>query len=239
VKLFKLQEPPVLFITPLDRNFLARYTYGNKRQHGIKILHCNKGSSHLENKRNEIETLIDKYHPHILGLSEANLHSHHDENNVQFPDYTLHTCPTINKPLLEVSRVVVYTHNSLVVKLRPDLMNDSISSIWVEICLPRKRKILVCNLYREWQYLGQKDSSSQSIAAQLVRWDAFLQQWEKAINEDKEVIVTGDVNIDSFKWCRDGLPSSDSTVKLRPLIDLLFVSNFDTGGEKGQSQSQS
>ena len=36
------------------------------------------------------------------------------------------------------------------------------------------------------------------------------------------MIVTGDMNIDSFKWCRDDLPSTDSIHKLKPLTDLLF-----------------
>ena len=205
-----------------DNNFLARYTYGNRRQNGMKIVHWNKGSSYLENKRDEIETLIDKYHPHILGLSEANLFSHHDVSKVQFPGYTLHTCPTIHNPDLAVSRVVVYTHSSLRVKVRPDLMDSSVSAVWLEVGLPNRKKILVCNIYREWGYLRQQDKSSHTIAAQLSRWQTFLTLWERALTEDKEVIVTGDVNIDCFKWCRDDLTSTDSTYKLKPLIELLF-----------------
>ena len=207
---------------PIDWNFLARYTYGNKRQHGLKIIHWNKGPSHLENKKSEIEAVVDKYHPHILGLSEANLHSWHDMDKVQLPDYTLYTCPTLSNPSLQVSRIVVYTHSSLVVKLRPDLMDNNISSIWMEIGLPGRGKILICNTYREWQHMGQQDNSSRTLAAQLGRWELFLQQWERAIREEKEVIVTGDINIDSFKWCRDDLPSTDSTYKLKPLIEALF-----------------
>ena len=205
-----------------DNNFSARYTYGNKREHGIKLIHWNKGSSHLENKKDEVEALIQKFHPHILGLSESNLFSHHDLANVQLPEYTLHTCPTLSNPDLSVSRVVVYTHNSLVVKLRPDLMDDKTSAVWLEVGLPRRRKILVCNYYREWGYMRQADKSSHSIPAQLERWSAFLAQWERAIGEDKEVIVTGDININSLKWMRDDLPASDSIHKLRSLIELLF-----------------
>ena len=33
-----------------DRNFYARYTYGNRNSKGIKLCHWNAGSSHLENK---------------------------------------------------------------------------------------------------------------------------------------------------------------------------------------------
>ena len=43
-----------------DHNFNARYKYGNK-QKGLKLLHCNKGSAILENKINEIETIIHEY----------------------------------------------------------------------------------------------------------------------------------------------------------------------------------
>ena len=220
----KLPDPPTGTKTFQleDKNFLARYTYGNKRQHGIKIVHWNKGSSFLQNKRDDIESVIQKYHPHILGLSEANLFSHHDLSNVQYPEYTLHSCPTISNPDLNVSRVVVYTHSSLVVKPRPDLMDDKTSAIWLEVGLPNRHKILVCNLYREWGYLHQPDRSSHSIAAQLERWKVFISKWEQAISEDKEVIVTGDINLNSLKWMRDDLPSTDSIHKLRPLIDLLF-----------------
>ena len=116
----------------------------------------------------------------------------------------------------------MYTHNSLVVELRPDLMNSNISAIWLEVGLPRKRKILVCNTYREWGHLRQEDDSSHSVSEQLERWKLFIKQWEAAIREDKEVIVTGDININSLKWMRDDLPSTDSTQKLKLLIELLF-----------------
>ena len=66
---------------------------------------------------------------HCLGISEANLKSVHDSNLVQLEDYTLHTCDTISNPNLLTSRVVVYTHRSLVVKLRPDLMSNIYSSV--------------------------------------------------------------------------------------------------------------
>ena len=70
--------------------------------------------------------------------------------------------------------------------------------------------------------MRQPDKSSHSEAAQLERWSSFIGQWEMAISEDKEVLVTGDVNLNSFKWMRDDLPSNDSIHKLRNLIDLLF-----------------
>ena len=109
-----------------QRNFLAKMVNGNRgsRGAGIKLVHWNKGPSFLRNKSEEIETVIANHHPHVLGLSEANLRSDHDLGLVQQPDYDLHLCPTSSNPALGISRVVVYTHKSLVVKRRADLEDD-------------------------------------------------------------------------------------------------------------------
>ena len=69
-------------------------------------------------------------------MSEANLLDVHDQSLVAIPDYNLHVCPTITNHAMRNSRVVVYTHKNIVAKLRPDLMSDSYSSIWLEIGLP-------------------------------------------------------------------------------------------------------
>ena len=92
---------------------------------------------------------------------------------------TSKTMDTVN---LKTGRVVVYKHTSLVAKVREDLMSDKFSSIWLEVGFPGKAKILVCNLYREWQYLGQSDHSSLEISEQMSRWLIFLEQWEKALD---------------------------------------------------------
>ena len=55
-------------------NFYARYTYGNRSNRGIKLGHWNAGSAFLENKINDIENVIATHHPHLFGISEANLH---------------------------------------------------------------------------------------------------------------------------------------------------------------------
>ena len=204
-------------------NFQSRYTHGNKRGQGIKISHWNKGGGFLQNKMTEIKNIVSGLHPHILGISEANLKDTHDQNLVQLEDYTLHTCPTISNPNLLTSRVVVYTHKSLVVKLRPDLMTDSYSSVWLEVGLPRCKKFLVGQTYREWQLPNQKDKASLTVAEQLSRWTCFLDQWERALDTELEVHVLGDMNINHLNWTDLSLPSSNQTHKLRSLITLLFT----------------
>ena len=157
-----------------------------------------------------------------MGLSEANLLSHHDMSSVQIKDYTLHTCPTLQNPSLNISRVVVYTHKDTVVKERHDLMSNKTSAVWLEVGLPNKRKFLVCNVYREWGYMNQPDKSSNSKEAQFERWSIIIENWLKALNEDKEVIVLGDVNLNSFMWNVEEWKLNGYNRKLKPLNDLLF-----------------
>ena len=203
-------------------NSESKYWYGNRRSGGIKISHWNKGPGHLQNKMTEIKNVVNGLHPHILGISEANLHHTHDLNLVQLDEYVLHACPTIHNPQLNTSRVVVYTHRSLIVKLRPDLMCNSSSSIWMEVGLPNHKKFLVCQAYREWQLLGQADRSSLSVPEQLNRWTVLLDQWERALDTGLEVHLLGDLNINHCNWTNPNLPASSQTYKLKSLISALF-----------------
>ena len=207
-------------------NFFARYLYGNRQTKGIKIIHYNKGNGFLANKKHEIECIISRFHPHILGVSEANFMKDQNKCDVDISDYNLLTCPTLDNPELSYSRIVVYVHNSLVFKVRTDLMCDKYSSIWLQVGMPNQRQFLVCQTYREWQYLRQHNNSSKSIESQFSRWMMFLDQWERALNTGLEVLVIGDININHLDWsCPLGMQSSQ-TVKLRPLINELFQRIF-------------
>ena len=195
---------------------MARATTGNRQNRGIKLAHWNAGSAHLRNKMHEIERVVSDTHPHFLGISEANLKRDHNFEDVQLDGYDLVVSKTMDNDKLQVSRVVCYKHHSLVGKFREDLMSDEFSSVWMEIGLPGKRKILVCQLYREWRYLGQPDRGafSHSIQEQMRRWLIFLGQWEQALNTEKEVIVLGDCNLDLLKFDKAGV--------LQPLVDEMM-----------------
>ena len=71
-------------------------------------------------------------------------------------------------------------------------------------------------------YLVRKTNKSASTEEQLARWIQFLEVWEKALDEDKEVIVTLDANLDFLTWRSDNLPQHHSSIKLKSLIDALF-----------------
>ena len=59
-----------------------------------------------------------------------------------------------------MSRIVIYTNDNVISKRRHDLEDDKLSAIWLEVGLPGKKKILIGNAYREWQYMSQNDNSS-------------------------------------------------------------------------------
>ena len=84
---------------------------------GIKIVHFNKGGGFLATKKPEIECIVAKLHPHILGISEANLFEGQNQMDVAISDYNLYLCPTMYNPELAYSRIVVYVHKSLVCKV--------------------------------------------------------------------------------------------------------------------------
>ena len=197
-------------------NFQARSYNGN----GVSLAHWNKGNSHYSNKINEIKNLINVHKPKILGISEANLFRSQDINQCQIDDYNLHVGPSAGRPGKEASRVIVYSHKNLVAKPRLDLSDPDFHSIWLEVGLPKQKKFLVCQAYREWQQPGVENSLS--IDEQLARWRIFLSQWERALDSGMECIVMGDLNINHLNWQSD-VSRSNQTTKLRPLINELFT----------------
>ena len=123
------------------------------------------------------------------------------------------------------SRIVIYEHESVIGKLREDLMNSSLDSIWLEVGFKHHKKLLVGGHFRVWQNMGQGgDNASLNPAAQLSRWETFLTQWEKALSEQGETIVLGDINMDWNTAMQSTAPgdSRDSTFhKTRPMAEEL------------------
>ena len=99
-------------------------------------------------------------------------------------------------------------------------MSQDFNSLWFEAALPNQKKILVSQVYREWQCLGTPDSDS--IPEQYNRWMNYLSNWEKALNTGLECISMGDFNLNHCNWTDPNVPHSSQTYKLRSLIAALF-----------------
>ena len=247
---FDTWDPGGSMIYSIDWNKIAHITYGNRGQRGkgITCVYWNKGPSFLCNKMGDIESIINSHKPLVLGLGELNFRQDHDLEAVQLPGYTLHLDSCVNNPSLGMARVGVYTHEALRVKRRTDLEDDTVAAVWLECGLPNQQGLLICVGYRQWRLLGQRDNTTASVQEQFTRWSAFLDKWESALGENKEVIVTLDANLDHLTWRNtQGLPSHHSSVRLKSLIDALFdrivplgVTQLVTGAtriERGQPRT--
>ena len=243
-----IQSHPWIF--SLDWNKIAHITFGNRGQRGkgITCVYWNKGPAFLHNKITDIESIVQSHKPQIFGLGEANFRRDHDIEAVQLPGYNLHLDSCMNNPSLGMARVCVYTHESLRVKRRSDLEDDTIAAVWLECGLPNQQGLLVCVGYRQWRLLGQGDNTSGTVQAQFTRWSTFLDKWQEALYENKEVVVTLDANLDHLTWrSTEDLPPHHSSVRLKSLVDAVFdriiplgVTQLVTGAtriERGQPRA--
>ena len=142
---------PYSMITSKDKNKDAHIYFGNRGQRGrgITLVYWNKGPSFLCNKRLDIESIVERHKPHVLGLGEANIRQDHNLQDLQLQDYTLHIDSSMTNPALGLARVAVYTHKAQRVKRRHDLEDDTIAAIWLECGLPNQRGLLICVGYRQ------------------------------------------------------------------------------------------
>ena len=70
--------------------------------------------------------------------------------------------------------------------------------------------------------MEQDSPVSGTQAAQKERWSALLSQWERALSEDKEVLILMDANIDFLRWTDPSPPANSSTARMRPIVEELF-----------------
>ena len=120
-----------------------------------------------------------------------------------------------------IIRLIVYVQKDISVKVRQDLMVPEFNTVWLEMGLSNRKKILISQVYREWQQPGA--TYTVSIPEQLGRWEKYLTQWEKALNTGLEVICIGDFNLNHCNWTNPNVPYSSQTYKLRSLISALFT----------------
>lgn len=77
-------------------------------------------------------------------------------------------------------------------RVRTDLMDEDLPSIWLEAQRKSHKNLLIGTFYREWR----SRDGDLSIELQKARLEQFGNQMEKASREGKPVIVGGDMNID-------------------------------------------
>ena len=98
------------------------------------------------------------------------------------------------------SRNIILVHKNISYKRRHDLELDFTSTIWIEVNIPKSKPALFMGGYRQWRLPSILNiPKSNSTKCQLERYEPILENWQKAILEQKDIIILMDDNIDTVK----------------------------------------
>ena len=152
------------------------------RRKVLKIAHVNLCS--LRNKVNEINNLLVT--DDILTISETNLDNTFDDTVVAIQCYNIYR----KDRNASGGGVSVYIQNHIPVKIREDLMLNTVEVIWLQVHLPHLNPILVGGCYRP------PSANSQYL-------DNMCEMLDNACDINREVYFLGDLNID---WLSSSCP---------------------------------
>ena len=82
-------------------------------------------------------------------------------------------------------------------------------------------KIIIIGYYRQWQLLF--DNNSRGINHENKRFDIQSKLWEKLINDNvgKEIILSGDFNINERIWNKREEELTDYDKKFIPMCNMI------------------
>ena len=194
-------------------NKLVHALVGNKRNIGYKYLAWNCGRGFLsEHKIDVLKVTIDRHKPHMVCVSEVDLHRHvghidhlatihltdeqiHDKLQIQ--DYKIYLPKSWEA--LGIARIIVYVRDDLKSTiLHPqDHCYDHLQNITVEVGFGRAKKHFCNFYYREWtsSKTGRNDKRNQQDDLELL-----LDIWRNCTKDDRDFIAVGDMNLCTKKW---------------------------------------
>ena len=157
------------------------------------------GSRAWIRKSDEVRQVLSEQNPDILVIAEANLHVETQQKlKKQLKDIKLIT----NKipAHRNIHRLIVLVKDGLQIVIRDDIMDENITSIWIEIPRRGEKKLLLGAVYREQSITGiPKPNNSDEINQQIRRWKHLLQQWSR-VGVSNDTYVVGDTNLDFHRW---------------------------------------
>ena len=147
--------------------------------------------------------------PDVLFLTETFLKPVDCIEKYEIPGYTPLRKDRLNK---EGGGILVYYRNELNLKRRDDLEHDLIEIMWLEVCpFKSNRSLLLAGLYRPKSYSKEQD-------------EMFIQCIENAYLTNKEIILTGDINIDFLtpaEFKKDRLSKSLKSMLFNQLVNMV------------------
>ena len=99
---------------------------------------------------------------------------------------------------IDVSRNSILINKNINYKRKYKYESNNTCNIWLDIKIKGGKSLLLMGGYRQWSLLKQCNiPQSKSNKQQVSRFKTTLDNWGKAMGEDKDVIVATDDNIDS------------------------------------------
>ena len=163
----------------------------------IKIMQYNKGSSNFSNHIHHLQNIINLHDPHIICISEANIKAKDNVNMFdQLLGYNIET--NMQYDAIGVSRNCIMVKNGIKYKRRQQFEDKLNSDIWIEISNGGRKNFLLCGSYRQWSLLKEMGiKNSGTIQQQEDRYKKSIENWQKALDENRDTIFLTDDNIDS------------------------------------------
>ena len=164
-----------------------------KKQNGFSILHCNMRSLSKNVSLLQDILITLKETPSIIAISETKL-SENSRLNINIPGYIF--VNTNSKTA--AGGVGLYVSEELEFSRRRDLdlCLDGVESCWIELPRKRQKSVLIGCVYKHPS--SDRDSFFEALRTQL----------EDLNNKGYEILISGDINVNFFRYNDDNFTSA-------------------------------
>ena len=154
------------------------------RNRGLKIFHQNARGLHDFGKIEQLKLLMEETHKEIqiLGVTETHLNNNISDDELLISGYRVERKDRENDPC---GGTAIYIRDDIQWQRRNDLEVNGIECLWIELLIKQSRSILLGIIYRPPDTSKFLDKDFEAKCEDMLNM---------VLSEDKEVIMTGDLN---------------------------------------------
>ena len=189
-----------------------------RKKNTLRIATWNKGGANQQLKKKilDVEACLHKHDLDYLGITEANLRTDADIEEVAIKGYKMIWDQGRENQVKKNARVVVFIKEELSFEvMKQHMEGDMMPEVWIKLGHARTKRTLVGTIYREHTPWGTKDGSQKGQEARLKKWlEARREIWAGT----EEAYLLGDLNLD---WLKRGEGDYRSRKMMTNLCDEL------------------
>ena len=191
-------------------------TNGNIRKI-LKIMTWNKANGTFDYKLDDIKELISKHKPDIFVVTELNLKKTDFQYITNINNYNFEHDQLLEKNC--ISRVGMWIKKKLVFKREKKHEVSEDPMVTISVGYPHKRKVLISGIYRQWKRIyDNKEATELSINKQNQIFKKIINVFENIIENYKELVILGDINIDYKIMTKDESQKNGYEKKFNTMI---------------------